>query len=125
MKDKLQQVRDALVQSATEISAETIKNNKKAIATLDSLIAEHGWQPIETAPRDGTEILITDGTYVEIGLFECRNFVVRNNGDYLDGGYGRNYRTGVKFEYLEYAVPTNWMPLPQPPTMQKEPNHDK
>lgn len=99
-----------------------MQNSESQTQTQMALIkklAKTEWQPIETALRDGTEILITDGSYVEIGLFECRNFVVRNNGDYLDGGYGRNYRTGVKFEYLEYAVPTHWMPRPEPPTTEE------
>ncbi len=39
MTNELKQVRDALIQSAKEISAETIANNKKALATLDRLIA--------------------------------------------------------------------------------------
>lgn len=105
--------------SAYKSNRDELKMVWEWVVELKAKLAKTEWQPIESAPRDGTEILITDGSYVEIGLFECSNFVVRNNGDYLDGGYGRNYRTGVKFEYLEYAVPTHWMPRPEPPTTEE------
>lgn len=70
------------------------------------------WQDISTAPKDGKEILISDGLYVEIGLWDY-GWCVRNNGDYYDGGYGRNYET--KHEWSDYKPPTHWQPLPEPP----------
>jgi hypothetical protein len=52
----------------------------------------HQWQPIETAPRDGTVILIA--TYAAWAL------------SYWDDG---SWRWGVRKEEME---PTHWMPLP-------------
>ena len=59
------------------------------------------WQPIETAPKDGTQILIYDpadptGSGVNQAKWDRSNFV----------------------EVVEeYGVfwPSHWMPLPQPP----------
>lgn len=70
---------------------------------------EMEWQPIETAPKDGTEILLYDG----FGLQVCRyGFDSVHNrvklwvyGDTLD-----QYNTR-----LDMADPTHWMPLPEPP----------
>ena len=72
------------------------------------------WQPIETAPRDGTWVLLAGGS-IEYGWDgdsapavvagqcvrpdpECWQFA------WYDGGY-----------YGEYENPTHWMPLPEPP----------
>jgi hypothetical protein len=62
------------------------------------------WQPIETAPKDGTEVLlwVPDGTY----------FALMMTGSY-EGcamGWCDNVRGSPGFE------PTHWMPLPRPPS---------
>jgi len=74
-------------------------------------VVVNGWRPIESAPKDGTEYLCTDGKYIEIGLYDY-GYEIRNNGDYMAGGYGSNYETG---KGNLYAAPTRWMPLPHPP----------
>ena len=73
----------------------------------------NGWQPIETALRDGSWILLAGGRIDdgwEYGVdkpavvsgqwadSECWQFA------WYDGGY-----------YGEYKDPTHWMPLPDPP----------
>ncbi|MEM1040834.1 MAG: DUF551 domain-containing protein [Pseudomonadota bacterium] len=55
------------------------------------------WQPIETAPLDGTDILTWDGNYHTV-LFMSQ--------------YGSGWTAGnprIKYE------PTHWQPLPSPP----------
>lgn len=62
------------------------------------------WQPIETAPKDGTEILLFVDAYV--------------TGDTPQQVVGRWFRSGWQESYAdEYAVceVTHWMPLPEPP----------
>ena len=63
------------------------------IAELKALIT---WQPIETAPTDGTDVLVTstDGAWVLIGY--CR---------------GGSWMYGEERD----ISPTHWMPLPEPP----------
>ena len=56
------------------------------------------WQPIETAPKDGTSVLLTGGGLVR----ECR-------WDYCLGWSDPVYR-----EWSFEATPTDWMPLPEP-----------
>lgn len=56
------------------------------------------WQPIETAPRDGREILIwTKSREVEKAVYLSR----KDAWVSPDGGYGYE--------------PSHWMPLPTPP----------
>lgn len=57
------------------------------------------WQPIETAPKDGTEILTCDK-----GL----GFSVRYWGENEDGD-------NVWLPRIRGVFPTHWMPLPSPP----------
>lgn len=74
------------------------------------------WQPIETAPQDGSDNpiqVLFSGTYVSTAYYDA----------YYDvGGFG--YEAG-EFPWIEpisaeqiskhYGAPTHWMPLPKPP----------
>lgn len=62
------------------------------------------WQPIETAPKDGTEILI----YSEIEG-------VRSS--YFEHGMWQKGSWFSKPEERERAKPKKWMPLPKPPAV--------
>ena len=59
------------------------------------------WQPIETAPKDGSLVLITDGTYIEVAKSYGYGW---SSSDDLDFGYG-NWDSRL----------TYWMPLPELP----------
>ena len=57
------------------------------------------WQPIETAPRDGTEILCYDSAV----LYGKGNIILNwENGSWVDF-------------YKRIYDPTHWMPNPKPP----------
>lgn len=53
------------------------------------------WQPIETAPKDGTDFLATDGKTVVYCIWSG---------------------TICAFDWKDASQPTHWMPLPAPPT---------
>lgn len=60
------------------------------------------WQPIESAPRDGTNILAWDGLCIEsVSYDECLQLWVTSWAG--DEEYGQGF------------PPTHWMPLPAPP----------
>jgi hypothetical protein len=75
------------------------------------------WQPIETAPKDGTLVLLLDihGNH-RIGGYElnCQN---RKWGTGWEGG---DWDFKIDFD----PQPTHWMPLPQPPQTKKAQNND-
>lgn len=55
------------------------------------------WQPIETAPKDGTPILVCDkGPYAYVAE------------------WFQHSRTWIGADKM-YWEPTHWMPLPEPP----------
>ena len=80
------------------------------------------WQKIETAPKDGTYILIIDATAktpeadkVHFGPVMRADYAWRC-GDAEDWEKDRKLAREVLGAYEE---PTHWMPLPQPPKEDK------
>jgi len=78
-------------------------------ATIPSLTAAleelgGGWQPIETAPKDGTEIIVW---WPEIGHPYITKWTRFINGNL--------YRDGWHCGIWEVERPTHWMPSPKPP----------
>lgn len=57
------------------------------------------WQPIETAPKDVTVILVYDYMPGSLAYRIC----------YWDEKYWKDYSSGLVIR------PTHWMPLPEPP----------
>lgn len=74
----------------------------------------HSWQPIENAPKDGSTVCVYDGQWVFDAYFEQGSWYIPNNGDYSEGGYGRDYECGT--ERAEYNEPKLWFNIPNPPT---------
>lgn len=69
------------------------------------------WQPIDTAPRDGTAILGYKLSRLG-GILHVTSFLV------VDGNYGRTEPRWSKF--TKSSPPTHWQPLPQPPNRIKD-----
>ena len=68
------------------------------------------WQPIETAPRDGTAILVYRS---DMGVFSAHyvspcEFI--EDGDDEPGWFSTNGH-----DLSGNDMPTHWMPIPQPP----------
>lgn len=87
-----------------------------------------GWQPIETAPRDGTKILLGRNRTEEHAAESTLGYWIKEEQDGLDymgndAGFvdlfyqtfrpGRSFGN-VKYQYAAYT-PTHWMPLPNAP----------
>lgn len=64
------------------------------------------WQPISTAPKDGTEFLAWS---------EAQGFDVVQSFE-----YEREDGSHAWFNGDVYVNPTHWMPLPEPPNPPKE-----
>jgi hypothetical protein len=76
-----------------------------------------GWQPIETAPRDGTEVLLTDGEDVGGGFWDSEklSFAKRSG----PGWFWEMDRADLPSARKIIGI-THWMPLPPPPAMSRE-----
>jgi len=71
------------------------------------------WQPIYTAPRDGTNILVYEHTKDWTGC-EAKIFAVAYWNLAGSGGWDIAFCGGYEFDQ-ELNEPTHWMPLPAPP----------
>lgn len=73
---------------------------RQTLATTDAIMALIGWRDMESAPRDGTCVLVVDA--------EGRHFVAQYLG--MGERYGFDWFDGSGF-----CEPTHWTPLLQPP----------
>jgi hypothetical protein len=81
----------------TKIDHQPILDNTRTDGGQSLLSASSGWQPIETAPKDGTEVLIWPR--------EITGTAIYSHGEWVDPNE----------EYAE-SHPTHWMPMPAGPT---------
>ena len=76
------------------------------------------WQPIETAPRDGSEVLVISTRWLAPvpAHYNSREYYEKEYGDalYMDEGWYPSF--SFLFDLPEITIePTHWMPLPAPP----------
>ena len=72
-------------------------------------LALPAWQPIATAPKDGTVVLIT---FLEYGVGPATRVAAAR---YLDEGWREH-----DYDKMQFFPPTHWMPLPPPPAAAQE-----
>lgn len=71
----------------------------------------NAWQPIETAPKDGTEILLID-KYCFNDAAVCHWDSIDEVWSFMDDSYDGDDDT---YDTRIFCDPTHWMPLPEPP----------
>ena len=81
---------------------------RRVVAERDAARAAVAWQPIETAPKDGTwVVLFTAEGGVQCGYWGATYF--GSDHSWIQYGHRSDY------EEVE-GIPTHWMPLPPPPS---------
>jgi hypothetical protein len=79
------------------------------------------WRDIETAPKDGSQILLTNGTSVAQGWWEHQEPYIREKrdmeGNYIDQDESDGYDGWLDCDGGMLPEPTHWRPLPAPPTL--------
>jgi hypothetical protein len=74
------------------------------------------WQPISTAPRDGTHVLIANDTPGSVHPREGYYVPVEQRYDNEPKHEGWWRLAGSCEERVHGRTPSHWMPLPPPPT---------
>jgi hypothetical protein len=77
-----------------------------AALTQPAQLAPSAWRPIETAPQDGTYVLVVEGQFVSQARFVSDSGWFEANNDPTD-------HWGGPFS------PTHWQPMPLPPPPEK------
>jgi hypothetical protein len=84
----------------------TVAELEERIRTLE---AERQWQPIDTAPKDGTVVILADVHSVWTGFWHNG----KDNYWGFEGWYEEDQRANILTAKPSPA--TDWMPLPSPP----------
>lgn len=85
----------------------------KAALLATGEVVEQQWLPIESAPKDGTDVLTTDGKQIDIlRWIPDKHWAAKRHGG---AGWFEPYTLSCKF------TATHWMPIPTTPTTDKEP----
>jgi len=71
------------------------------------------WQPINTAPQDGSRILLYWPTLFNQPHVACGTWQTQRYHVHPRPFWQSDYRWGI--ERLRDCPPTYWMPLPEPP----------
>ena len=75
------------------------------------------WRPIETAPTDGTLVLLYGPKSLQGGKVVDKHLVTADR--YAQPNDRKGFIGWGKFN-AEYWPPTHWMPLPDPPPAETE-----
>lgn len=99
------------IESGEEFKQAMVEISKILIAEFNGKNKFFDWQPIETAPKDGTEILVTG--WDDNGINTTRYYAACQYIKSCEGFV--NLR-----DSLCYGVLTHWMPLPESPEYQQQ-----
>lgn len=97
---------------------------ERALSALhaEGLAVVPGWQPIESAPKDGTPFLAWNSAVVFVAAWSRANDA---RGGWIVQAAGRDAISQMDEQGVDYLepgflagleLPTYWMPLPAPPT---------
>lgn len=98
-----------------ELQEENDKLEKRALfaeqnwEAYKTLWEAQGWQPIETAPKDGAPVLLYADHKIYLAEYEEGYWVTGRIADQAYHGYS-------KHNLCLFPDPTHWMSLPAPPT---------
>ena len=122
-------MRDAVAAAIRALSSQPVADEVDSIEVIPSLgcvfadmglerPGSDGWLPIETAPKDGTPIIIAvptkdkDGFIVGEAYFDPKNY---EGGDWWWAGTSHPEHFDSPISEINHTAPTHWPPLPAPP----------
>lgn len=107
--DRIEKLKAKLRQQTAEELLGLVKEDEVLIKRLEEALAQiPRWQPIETAPKDGTRILVATKYGIEVAEWEER----APQWGVVPAWIGMGLST---YEEDRELTPTHWMPLPPPP----------
>jgi hypothetical protein len=102
-------LRTALEELVAADDAQDLERLIEAWVSARAALAQpEGWQPIETAPKDGTRIIVAKQSGYVMAWASSAYWFERQYKD-------REKYSGWTDGFDTLATPTHWMPLPAPP----------
>ena len=115
--DRIMELEDGVIVTelhVTRYMQAEIDELRTAVKSLAKDTEERGWQPIDTAPKDGTAVLVSPGTWsgrsASIAKWESDKYAKKPRPY-----WGRDDDLGRVTISREHP-PTHWMHLPPPPS---------
>ena len=109
---------DFLPVNAHDIDQDDLMEWAKAAIEATQALQSTGWKPIESAPKDGTLILLWDKD-LELAISGCWfNDAGIDTPDAFEPPCSFWSSSADLVEWAELDNPTHWMPLPTPPQEQ-------
>jgi hypothetical protein len=72
------------------------------------------WQPIETAPKDGRDIIVMY-IHIETPIVHAAFWLEDEDATEETGWWTYDWSEVSRTKMDEHYTPTHWMPLPEPP----------
>lgn len=104
---------DYVLSDVGRLLAQSLKREREGMA----------WRPIETAPKDGTTVLVYvpgETLYPTAASYDSREYFAKEYGDpeYMPEGW--RWENGYPGDFHEEVIdPTHWLPLPSPPESER------
>ena len=102
-------------QAVSEHTRNMVRAEARAAVTAYLAEAGDGWRDIETAPKDGTRVLLYPG-----GAFTARWSEECQFGQFKNAPGWQIFECEDPFYSVAEDKPTHWMPLPAPPAAAQE-----
>lgn len=89
---------------------------QNTIRTALTRLSELEWQPIETAPKDGSWVLVAYPCFLCGEKTDAMSvFIARWAPPFLWDSFTKVWISANDCTLIENYTPTHWMPLPSPP----------
>lgn len=114
--------KQAVIDAVHSVPPGTTCRGDAIIAAINAIPAVDEWQPIETAPKDGTEILVwrSDAGVLLARWTSCAEFLtdaeldkMSDDSAHQEDWFCADFVAGCRMQ--EDCDPTHWRPLPKPP----------
>ena len=96
--------------------ADAVHAYARAYAAAAVAAAVPQWQPIETAPKDGQDIIVMY-MHIETQVVHAAFWMSESDCEDTDevGWWSYEYSEVSRIKLDDWMTPTHWMPLPSPP----------
>ena len=117
MREKIAEIITLKAYKRTGVSLIAVSNPVEVADAILEILPVMEWQPIETAPKDGTWIMLFSPCE-EFPTSDVTHWIAKYG--YFDNSFEPGWIDQEDALVMKEHEPTHWMPLPPPPADMKE-----